>query len=300
MENKNPKNNRDGHYVDFTDPLAKTVLNSLSAHIAILDRDGVILETNRAWRNFAARNGMEGDSDCLGINYLAICDATTGDEAGQAGEIARGLRATIKGDLEEFLYDYPCHSPSEKHWYYMRAIRMAYDGPVCIVISHEEITTLKLAEESLKNSEQELEEQKKGLEEANTALKVLLKQREADKLEMEKRFLTNIKQMIHPYLGKLKNTRLKPRERTYVDIIDQHLEEIVSPLLQHLSAASIFLTPQEIQIATLVKDGKSSKEIADILTVSETTVHFHRKNLRAKFGLKNQKTNLRSYLMSLS
>jgi len=106
--------------------------------------------------------------------------------------------------------------------------------------------------------------------------------------------------MVFPYMDKLKNTRLNPRTKTYIEIVDQHLNDIISPLLQRLSAASIFLTPQEIQVATLIKDGKTSKEIADILNVSDTTIHFHRKNLRTKFGLKNQKTNLRTYLMSLS
>jgi DNA-binding CsgD family transcriptional regulator len=70
--------------------------------------------------------------------------------------------------------------------------------------------------------------------------------------------------------------------------------------MQRLSNASILLTPQEMQIATLVKDGKASKEIAAILNVSEATVHFHRKNLRKKFGLNNTRTNLRSYLLSMS
>lgn len=55
-----------------------------------------------------------------------------------------------------------------------------------------------------------------------------------------------------------------------------------------------------MMIAALIRDGKSSKEIADLLNVSDTTVHFHRKNLRIKFGLTNTRTNLRSYLLSLS
>jgi DNA-binding CsgD family transcriptional regulator len=71
-------------------------------------------------------------------------------------------------------------------------------------------------------------------------------------------------------------------------------------MVQQLSHANIILTPQEIQVATLVKDGKASKEIAEILNVAETTVHFHRKNLRKKFGLSNSQTNLRSYLLSIS
>jgi DNA-binding CsgD family transcriptional regulator len=286
--------------VGLSDPLAQTVLNSLSAHIAILDENGVILETNRAWQNYSAENQMEGSQDSIGVNYLEICDATTGDESEEARKVANGIRSVIKGDIEEFLYDYPCHAPEGKHWYYMRAIRMSHDSHVMVVVSHEEITALKLAEESLKEREQELKEQKQSLEETNVALKVLLKQREMDKLELEQKFLTNVKQMIFPYVYRLKNTRLNPRAKTYIEIIDHHLNDIISPLLQRLSAASIFLTPQEIQVAALIKDGKTSKEIAEILNVSDTTIHFHRKNLRTKFGLKNQKTNLRTHLMSLS
>ena len=283
-----------------TDPFAKTVLNSLSAHIAILDQHGVILETNRAWRNYATSNQMQENYDSIGVNYLAVCEATTGDEEPAAQQVATGIRSVIQGDINEFLFDYPCHSPDGQHWYYMRAIRMSYDGPVRVVVSHEDITALKLAEESLKTREQELKDQKQNLEETNIALKVLLQQRETDKLELEQKFLTNIKQLIFPYLDKLKHARIKPRERTFVEIIDTHLNDIISPLLQRLSAANIFLTPQEMQVATLVKDGKTSKEIADILSVSETTIHFHRKNLRTKFGLTNKQTNLRAYLLSLS
>ncbi|WP_246805140.1 response regulator transcription factor [Desulfosarcina cetonica] len=106
--------------------------------------------------------------------------------------------------------------------------------------------------------------------------------------------------MILPYVEKLKRAQLKPRDRTLVEIIDAHLQDIISPMMQKLANASIILTPQEIQVATLVKDGKASKEIADILNVSETTIHFHRKNLRRKFGLSNSQTNLRSYLISIS
>ncbi len=148
------------------------------------------------------------------------------------------------------------------------------------MVSHEDITTLKMAEESLKKREQELELKKQRLEETNIALKVLLKQRETDKVDLEKKFLINIKQMVLPYLDKLKKSRLKPREKTFVEIIDAHLNDIISPFLQRLAIANIFLTPQEMQIATLIRDGKSSKEIADLLNVSQTTIHFHRKNLR--------------------
>jgi DNA-binding CsgD family transcriptional regulator len=300
LKNKNDINFRSVEPLDFSDELARTVLNSLSAHIAILDKNGVILETNEAWQTYAVKSGMPETYDHRGVNYLEICDTAINSESADTAKVAQGIRAVIRGDLEEFLFDYPCHSNEGPHWYYMRAIRMAGSGPIRVVVSHEEITDLKLTEKALKKSQEELFEQKQSLEEANIALKVLLKQREEDKLELEKKVLHNVKDLVLPYIEKLKTARLKPREKTLVEIIDTHLNDIISPFLQRFANANILLTPQEMQVAALVKDGKSSKEIADVLNVSETTVNFHRKNLRVKFGLTNQRTNLRSYLLSIS
>lgn len=285
-------------------PMARAVLNSLSAHIAILNENGVILETNRAWRAYADAGGVKTSAntaaDFSGVNYLEICDRATGPDAENAHRAAEGIRSVIAGEVEEFLFDYPCHSPDGRHWYYMRVVPMTTDGSIRAVVSHEEITALKLAEESLREREGELRDQAQRLEEANIALKVLLKQREQDKADLEQKVLSNIREMVLPYVERLLSANLKPRERSFVEIVDAHLNDIISPFLYRLSAMHIFLTPQEMQVAGLVKDGRTSKEIAEILSISDTTVHFHRKNLRKKFGLKNTRTNLRSYLLSLA
>lgn len=285
---------------EFRGDLGKAVLNSLSAHIAILDENGFIVETNQAWQRFITGDENPDGNSFLGKNYLKVCDASVGDGAKDAHTVANGIRAVMQGSVKEFLYDYPCHSQTSLHWFYMRAIRMDSEGPMRIIVSHEEITQLKLAEEALKLHKMKLEEQKKSLEETNIALKVLLKQREEDKLDMEQKVLSNIKELVFPYIEKLKGAPLRPKDKTNVDILETHLNDILSPLLQRLANVNILLTPQEMQVATLVKDGRSSKEISKILNVSETTVHFHRKNLRDKFGIKNKNTNLRSYLMSIS
>ena len=111
-------------------------------------------------------------------------------------------------------------------------------------------------------------------------------------------------QLIYKNFAKLINFLGLPgygrRIRFPGQLIENHLKDIISPLLQKFSNAQIILTPQEIKVVALIKDGKSSKEIADILAISETTVNFHRKNLRRKFGLKNRQMNLRSYLISMS
>ena len=163
-----------------------------------------------------------------------------------------------------------------------------------------DITERKMAEESLKKRELELQMKSQSLEEANTALKVLLKHREEDKIALEEQVSVNVKKLVLPYLEDLKHSKLKDNQLACADIIEKHLHEIVSPFLRNLSSSYLDLTPREIQIAGLVKDGKTTKEITDLLNISATAVDFHRKNLRSKFGIKNKKTNLRSYLSSLS
>jgi DNA-binding CsgD family transcriptional regulator len=286
--------------MEINDSLANIIFDALSAHIAILDKDGAILKTNQAWQKFADANRMQDAVDAGPINYLSVCDLAKGESSEEAKIVAQGIRSVMDGEINEFLLDYPCHSPSEKRWFYMRVTRIPGDGPMRAVVSHENITALKLAEEALKVQEQDLEAQRKNLEEANTALKVLLKQREEDRVEMENRILLNIKDLISPYVAKLKDKNLKSGERTLIDIIDSNLKDITSPLLRRLTTAKIILTPQEIQVAALVKEGKSSKEIADVLNVSPTTISFHRKNLRKKLGLDNTRKNLRAYLLSMA
>ncbi len=174
MNNNRNHNRPEFAQLKYTDSLAKTVLNSLSAHIAILDQNGVILETNVAWKNFAAKNQMIGRNDSIGVNYLQLCDATVGKEAEDAHKVAAGIRSVIKGETKEFLYDYPCHGPDGRHFFYLRSIRVAEKEPIRVVVSHEDITILKLAEEALRKRERERDQLRHSLELAREIQQKLL------------------------------------------------------------------------------------------------------------------------------
>ena len=286
----------------LTGQYINTAIDSLSANIAILDEHGVILETNRSWQQFGQENKIESSADTVGLNYLKICDSTVGtqDEMEKAREIAAGIRKVIAAELDEFGTDYPCHSPEEKRWCYVRATRLEDTGPVRVVVSHEDVTPIKLVEEILREREFELELQKQNLEEANTALRVLLKKREEDKGELEEKVLSNVKELVNPYLTRLKNTPLDRQQRAHLELIESNLNDIISPFLHQLSSKFLNLTPREIEVATLVKEGKATKEIAEMLNLSINAVDFHRKNIRQKLGLKNKRANLRTHLLSLS
>jgi PAS domain S-box-containing protein len=163
-----------------------------------------------------------------------------------------------------------------------------------------DITERKKAEEALRERERELEIKTHNLEEANIALKVLLKRRDEDKTELEDKILLNIKELVVPYLEKLKMGRLDEQQKTHVSILESNLNDITSSFSHRLSSKYMNFTPSEIQIANLLRQGKTNKEIGELLNSSERTVAFHRGNIRRKLGLKNKKTNLKSYLLSLS
>jgi DNA-binding CsgD family transcriptional regulator len=280
--------------------LGNTVLNALSAHVALLDAEGKIIGTNLEWREFGEANTIGSPPDTIGMNYLAVCDAAEGESSDEAEDAARGIRSVIAGEAEDYTAEYPCHSPEEKRWFFMRAVRLDGPGPLRVIVSHENITALKAAEEKLERRERELAEKSRNLEDINTALKVLLERREADKKEFEEQVLGNVKQRVLPNLERLRGTRLEPEAKEYMQILETSLQEIVSPFLQRLTSSYFDLTPQEIQVAGLVKDGKMTKEIADFLNISTSAVDFHRKNIRKKLGLKRKKANLRSHLLSLA
>jgi len=163
-----------------------------------------------------------------------------------------------------------------------------------------DITRRKRAEDELKKRERELNAKSRNLEEVNIALKVLLKQREDDKAELEEKVLTNVKKLVEPFLEKLKKTRIDIDQMTYINVIETHLNDILSPFQRNLTSKYPNLTPREIQITNLIKEGKTTKEIAAILNSSQGAIDFHRNNIRNKLGLKNKNANLRSYLLSLS
>ena len=137
------------------------------------------------------------------------------------------------------------------------------------------------------------------LEESNVALKVLLEHREKDRQSLEENVLANVRKLVIPYLEEFNYRKMDERSRNLVEIILQRLEEIVSPFLNRLASLNRLLTPREIDVAAMVREGKTSKEIAELLTISVSGVDFHRKQIRSKLDLTNEKSNLRSYLLSL-
>jgi len=185
---------------------------------------------------------------------------------------------------------------------YVLKSRLSRLGPA-VSRALQEAKTLKerkMAEEALKKREQALALKSQNLEEANTALKVLLRHMEEDKTALAEQVLANVRRLVLPYIENLKHLRLDKNQMAQVKIIEENLLEVVSPFLHNLTSSYLDLTPRQIEVANLVKEGKATKEIAEILNISASSVDFHRKNLRSKFGLKDKRTSLMAFLSSLS
>lgn len=146
---------------------------------------------------------------------------------------------------------------------------------------------------------QKLTETNLQLEEANIALKVILKQMEQKEKNDKENFLLNIKQSVIPYLEQFGQSSLTKGQQVLLERLNKNIEQITSPLIGKLSSRFLNLTPMEIRVATLVKDGEVNKDIARSLNVSLNTIISHRYKIRTKLGLKHKNINLRTYLLSL-
>jgi len=165
--------------------------------------------------------------------------------------------------------------------------------------SIRDITERKQDDEALKNREQELQAKKIQLEDLNAALRVLLKQREGDKNDLEEKILANVKKLIIPYLDKLRMESKGLKTMAYIGVLESNLKDIIAPFAHRISSKYVSLTNREVQIAGLIKEGKITKEIAEMLNISESAINIHRYNIRRKLGL-TKKHNLQTYLSSLA
>ena len=275
----------------------RVMLNSTHDLALLVKRDGTVLAVNT---RMAERFGKSPE-EFKGLNIYSLMPSQT-----------VGLR---KNKAQEMLRTKLPLNYTEKrmgHFFDCNLFPIVDDdGSVKrFTVFVQDVTERFKCEEALRKAGKELEHQvnektrelmdkTQNLEEVNTALRVLLKKRDEDKKELEKKVLLNVGEMVEPYLSKLKKTKLDDMQRTYLGIIESNLNDIISPFVCGVSINLLNFTPTELQVANLVKQGKTTKEIASILNLSAKTIEFHRDNIRKKLGINNRKINLRTHLLSL-
>ncbi|GEM_PF-6543564 len=183
------------------------------------------------------------------------------------------------------------------------------------IVSSQELSTIGIPTETTfivvtdisdqKRVQKELEEktgllqsEHKLLEETNATLRVLLQKRNEDKAELEQKVIANVHELLFPIIERLHKTAL-PFQKSLLELLEKNIREIVSPFSRTLFFQNVALSPRELQVANYVRMGMSTKDIAEMTNLSHKTVEDHRKTIRRKLGLKENKSNLRNYLNSM-
>jgi PAS domain S-box-containing protein len=177
-------------------------------------------------------------------------------------------------------------------WVQNHSAPIIFSGKPAVMAAYIDITDLRKAEaSSIEHAE--------NLEEANIALRVLLKRRDEDKKETEEKVVSNVKELVLPFIDELKASEMSERQKTFLNIVESNLNDIISPFARTISSKHHNFTHREMQVANLIRQGKLSKEIAEALSVSTHTVDTYRQNIRKKMKIYNKNKNLRTCLISL-
>ncbi len=257
-----------------------TILDNLHDQIAILDETGAIIETNQSWER--------QQPETIGLNFLQFYERE--DIQPETKKLRQGIQQIGTG--ERTALSLPFNRKDKKLAIQISAIDNQNNAK--LLVSLRDITGLDvtdLPEEHLEEIDQ--------LRETNIALNSLLKSREQDRVILEGTIANNVNQLIMPYVERLETEPLSAKEQTFVTIIKGYLDNLISPFLHRMSTINQHLTPQELKIATLIRQGRSTKEIGAALDLTVNGVGFHRKSIRAKLGLTGSGKNLRSQLMAL-
>ena len=202
------------------------------------------------------------------------------------------MHEAVVGDVSVF---YQEERPPAVEGPFLREERLLLDA----VAQRIGTITLRIgAERDLQEANRELTLERQALQEANIALRTVLSRIEDEKQSILRDIQTNVEKVLLPIVDVLA-TGVPDIQRNYVDLLRDNLEQIASPFIGQLSRRYASLTPTEIGICNMIRNGLGTKEIARVRGVSPTTISRHRERIRRKLGITNDRVNLQTYLLTL-
>jgi len=267
-----------------------------------IDRQGKIIAWNRAMEDLTGVQKEdilgENDSECAVILHGKRRPLLVDLILKPSVKIGRCYDTFIKKEGDSLVAE--ARISLKGHNYFRGTASPFYDSQgelVGVIKSLRDITDQKQYEDAIKKREAELETKTCELEEMNSALRVLLKQRENDRKRFEEDILANMKVLVLPHIEKLK-AQQPAKDQSHIHMLEVSLRKIMSPFVQTLSSAYSSLTNRELQIANLIREEKTTKEIANFLNISESAVNVNRYRIRRKLKMTRQ-NNLRAFLAGL-
>ena len=269
----------------------RTVVEDQTEMIARHLPNGILTFVNRAYCQYHRRAREE----LVGTNFYLL--------------ISPSNRRIVRKNISSLSRDNPLVANLQQvitpegeyrwHQWFNRAIFDRKGKMIEFQAVGRDITDLKNIEKDLKRKEAALKEQKEALERKNVALHEILEQIEIEKKQIKDDVVDNVETLFLPTLRKIRNQlpRVEPR---YLDLLEKNLMNLVSSFGRKISGGDIQLTPREIEICDLIRNGFTSKEIAELLRIAFNTVEAHRTHIRKKLGLANKKLNLTTFLNTIT
>lgn len=273
-------------------------MDQLQAGFALFSEDFVLLKCNQVYENFIIRHTPYRPEQALGMSHFDYKPGSAKYSAAWFRHVRDSGRTETSYDFELGVLRGGIYALS--FWDVQlapvldQAGRMAGSVMCCL-----DVTERHALNQGLREKQKLLGPDRCSLDDMEAAIRVLLTLREKDKGQLLQKLSLNFEQNLYPWLERLKGSRLNAEQRTCVEMIESNLACLTSSFGTGVYSRIQGLTPAEVQVAQLVRAGKTSKEIASVLTVSKECVDFHRNNLRKKLGLNRQKVGLRSYLSSI-
>ncbi|MFZ4859222.1 MAG: response regulator [Desulfuromonadaceae bacterium] len=224
---------------------ARATLDGQSAHICVINAQGEIVNTNRAWDAYAVANNAASGTCCVGSNYLDALLVAVEEGQADAEEIQAGLTAVLEGTLPRFVMEYECSSPEEVRWFLARANPFVVDVESYVVISHEDITARKQIEAVLIENKKQLQSFNDQLE--DRIAEEVGKNREKDSRLLHQDKMSSLGQLAAGVAHEINNpmgyiisnlaslSRYVDKLTTYLDANEQHFAGSESETWEHLA-----------------------------------------------------------------
>jgi PAS domain S-box-containing protein len=258
--------------------------------VAITDMDDLIRYANCS---FLDMWGYDSAEEVLGRHAVEFWGkkeaAVAALDSVKKGSTWTGVLAAEKRDGSLFDVHLSAHLVGNDH-----------ERVICMMGSFVDSIEKRKMEKTLRELETTLATRTKRLEEVNTTVKVLLEKISKDKDSLVERVQLNVKELVFPLLQKIRKATFDPRQLSNLDMIESNLSHITTSFSQLLSSRYQGLTPMEIRIANIIREGKNTREVAELMNLSPRTIESHRRSLRNKMGISDRKESLRCHLLSLS
>lgn len=249
-------------------------------------QDGRYIDVNKSFEKVMGYSSEE----CLGKTSVEI--GMWPDAAQHALFVQKILQCGRVDNYEVQLFTKDC----QRLTVIMSSECIEFNGERHALIAWTDITVRKRLEQQLAYSNTSLLERTKALEDMNTTLRVLIEQRDMDRLDLEKGIQQDIRLLVLPYVERIRAASSEQAVLQSLSILQSNLNNITAGFARRLETAFVGLTSNEIKVADLVRSGMTSKEIARNLSISVPTADYYRRAIRAKLGLSKKKANLRTFL----